>query len=212
MKRHKIQSEETHRPTITLTNQSTADVLTDTYSNELRRVYSSHSRQYLDRSPLLQYRKKHAHTKELHLHVLGMALIAPGKLCCGVTTDWDAQEALLWSVFDFADDTFTCNIIESVGSSMPRRLAAYMLASGAQPGEQSLCQLAPWVGHAVLSDLFCRAGFDAAMSGYEVAAAWGCQEPLLCRCVFVPLQLTHAILEEQFWNRLMFSARAMRKN
>ena len=143
------------------------------------------------------------------MHILGLAKIAPGQVCDGNLTPWDRQESLLWSIYDFADDCFSGQILEAAACGVPCRLVAHMYALGARPGNVSLCQVSSRVAHSVFSDNYFHAG--SAVTGFDLAAAWGCDNPLTCKCIMVPVQLIHGILEAHYFHRWMLCARATRK-
>ena len=147
------------------------------------------------------------------MYILGIARLAPGQRCQGVHSAFDRQESLLWSIFDFADDVFTAHIMDCVACAIPRKLSAHSAGLGFQPGEMSLCRVSPRVAHAVLSDLYCPKGAEEAMSGFELAHSWGCQNPMTSRCIFVPVQLTDALFSDGCrFNRFMMTARSSQKS
>ena len=84
-----------------------------------------------------------------HMNAIGIAKLTPGILCDGLTTTWNDQEHLLWSRFNYTDDTASVEVLEFAQSLKPCKVEAYMSSPFARQQLQ-LSGVAHRVGHGFL--------------------------------------------------------------
>ena len=138
---------------------------------------------FFDTSP-----KRDAIGKPGRSHIIGLALLSPGKLRNGIHSTWNSQEELLWTIFDYAHDVATARVVNVWRCNTFTQVESHI---GSPFRHWNYGKLRQQLAHTVLSGEFASPGRGGRGTGYEMAAAWGVLEPSACVCVFVCLGSWH---------------------
>ena len=174
-------------------------------------VYAKDINVILNRSELMNSSMHKSSTRNdlPHMGIAGIALIRPGKVCNGLVTGWDPEEALLWSIFGYPSDAASIEVVE-VARCTGFAKAQPHLASFSASSRQQLTRLAPRVAATVLASEVSLRGTTTTCSGSEMANIWSVEMPMSSPCMILPTQICSAICNGTF-SRIMLCSRQMRR-
>ena len=156
--------------------------------------YSKHFRARVDHSRIINHDKlKNISTP--HMHVVGLALVAPGKTCIGLRTPWNDEEDFLWSLHDYASDSMSIQVLECARCILPRKVEPFKVTQHNYGYSHILFHsLNRRAGTELLSSDFQMVDSKRKITGFELAHKWSVEKPLERLCMVVPQTIASSML------------------